>query len=131
MADAARAVCAVEHGWIAGTGVAYAEEYHDMTTHTRAPHRYPFVIGLLAGTVVGAGLVAWLAPRAASEARKRLTDSLQRLGDRVGDRYQQAATRVTQAAGRAAKTGQPMGDGAHEVERGSVGSRIDPQGRTS
>jgi hypothetical protein len=38
------------------------------------------VIGLLTGTVVGAGLMTWFASRTASEVRERLTDSARSLG---------------------------------------------------
>jgi len=73
-----------------------------MDTETR--HRdYGFVLGLLTGTVVGAGLAALLAPRAAAEVR----------------------TRLSNAAGEVARRGNGLRDdvadsvvrGAHEVER--------------
>ena len=43
--------------------------------YTQEHGDYGFVIGLVAGTVVGAGLMMWLAPRTGSELRQRMADS--------------------------------------------------------
>ena len=68
-----------------------------MKTHAR-PHRdNGFVIGLAAGTVVGAGLAMWLAPRSASELRERITDSARDFGRRASDHYDEASSRVGEA----------------------------------
>ena len=67
----------------------------------RRDHR--FLIGLIAGTVVGAGLTMWLAPRAASELRTRVADSAKALGKRASDIRDDVASAVA--------------TGAHEVER--------------
>lgn len=96
-----------------------------MNTPTQEPRDYRFVIGLLAGTVVGAGLAMWLAPRSASELRERLTNSARSLGRRAADRYQEASTRVGEAVDELTRKGQGVRDdvadavahGAHEVER--------------
>ena len=40
-------------------------------------------LGFLAGTAVGAGLMMWLAPRAAAELRQRVTDTANGLGTRA------------------------------------------------
>ena len=61
------------------------------------------MIGLIAGTVVGAGLTMWLAPRAASELRTRVADSAKALGKRASDIRDDVASAVA--------------TGAHEVER--------------
>jgi gas vesicle protein len=42
-----------------------------MNTHTHERRDYGFVIGLLTGTFVGAGLALWLAPPSGSELRGR------------------------------------------------------------
>ena len=77
--------------------VRSCHEQHTMRTHAR-PHRdYGFVIGLAAGTVVGAGLAMWLAPTSASELRERLTDSAKNIGRRASDHYEQASSRVGEA----------------------------------
>ena len=58
---------------------------------------YGFAIGLAAGTLVGATLAIWLAPRAASEIRERLADSARGFGDRTSEQYQQATSRIGEA----------------------------------
>jgi gas vesicle protein len=55
---------------------------------------YRFVIGLLTGTCVGAGLAMWLVPRLGSELRQRMADSAKSLGERASEQYQQAGARV-------------------------------------
>ena len=96
-----------------------------MDTYTENYRDYGFVIGLLTGTVVGAGLLMWLAPRTASELRQRVTDSARDLGQRASDEYQHARTRVGEAVDELTRKGQGVRDdvaevvarGAHEVER--------------
>jgi len=89
-------------------------------------HRgYSFVIGLLTGTFVGAGLAMWLAPRSASELRQRVTDSAMRFKKRASEQYQQASTGVGEAVDELTRKGRDARDnvadavarGAHEVER--------------
>jgi gas vesicle protein len=83
------------------------------------------VIGLLTGTVAGAGLMMWLAPRTASELRQRMTDSARSLGKRASQQYQQASTRIGEAVADLTQKGQDVRDaaseavarGAHEVKR--------------
>jgi gas vesicle protein len=96
-----------------------------MNGHTQQHRDYGFMIGLLTGTFVGAGLTMWLAPRSASEVRQRLTDSATRVGKRASEQYQQAGTHVGDAVDELARRGQDIRDdvadavvrGAHEVER--------------
>ena len=105
-----------------------------MNAQTREHRDYGFVIGLVTGTFVGAGLAVWFAPRLASELRERLTDSARSLGNRASDRYQQASTRVGEVVDEITRKGQGVRDdvagavargarevarGAHEVERGA------------
>jgi gas vesicle protein len=93
-------------------------------TPTQAPRDYRFVIGLLAGTAIGAGLALWLAPRAADEIRGRIKDSARNLGARAADQYDQASSSVGNAVDELARTGQGVRDhladavvrGAHQVE---------------
>ena len=42
-----------------------------------------FVIGLLTGAFVGAGLALWLTPGSAAEARGRVTGSARRFGEEL------------------------------------------------
>ncbi len=96
-----------------------------MDTQAREPRDYRLAIGFLAGTAVGAGLMMWLAPKAASELRQRVADSAKDLGQRASERYQQASTRVGEAVDDLTRKGQGVRDdvagavarGAHEVER--------------
>ena len=56
-----------------------------------------FVIGLLTGACVGAGLAIWLAPRLASVLRRRVFDSARNLGQRAAEQSQHVGTRVGEA----------------------------------
>jgi gas vesicle protein len=104
-----------------------------MNGHMQEQRGYGFVIGLLTGTFVGAGLAMWLAPRSASELRQRLTDSATRLGKRASDHYQQASTRVGDAVDELTRQGRGVRDdvadavarGAHEVERYATAAKTD------
>lgn len=100
------------------------DDMNDASPHYE--HRdYGFVIGLLAGTCVGAGLAMWLAPRSADELRQRMTESATRLGRRASEKYQQASAGVGETVaeltrkGRGARDGaaDAVAHGAHEVER--------------
>jgi len=59
----------------------------DMSASTQ-DRDYGFVIGLLTGTFVGAGLTMWLAPRSVSELRQQVTDQATDLGRRASGAYQ-------------------------------------------
>ena len=111
-----------------------------MDAHTQENRDYGFVVGLLTGTFVGAGLMMWLAPRAASELRRRVTDSAKDLSSRASEQYQQASTRVGEAVDELTRKGQGVRDdvadavarsahevarGAHEVERYATAAKSD------
>jgi len=101
---------------------------------------YRFVVGLLTGTFVGAGLMMWFAPRTASELRRRVADSAKDLGSLASEQYQQAGTRVGEAVDELTRKGQSVRDdvadavargarevarGAHEVERYATAAKSD------
>ena len=65
-----------------------------MKTHMRQRRDYGFALGLAAGTLVGAGLTLWLAPRLASEVRERITDSAKNIGQRASGHFEDVSTRV-------------------------------------
>jgi gas vesicle protein len=97
-------------------------------------HRaYGFVVGILTGTFVGAGLAMWLAPQSASELRQRMNDSARRLRQRASDEYRQATTRVGETVDEITRKGQSIRDdvaetvarGAHEVERYATAAKSD------
>jgi gas vesicle protein len=108
-----------------------AQEYQHMNAQTQEHRDYGFVIGLLTGTFVGAGLVMWLAPRTASELRQRMTDSARNLGEQASEQYQQATSRVGEAVDQLTRKGQDVRDdvadavarGAQEVERYATGAK--------
>jgi gas vesicle protein len=59
-----------------------------------------FLMGLLAGTVLGAGLGMLFAPKSGSELRSQLGDQANRLRDAATDTYSQASDRVGQMVDR-------------------------------
>jgi YtxH-like protein len=59
-----------------------------------------FLMGLLAGTVLGAGLGMLFAPKAGNELRTKLTEQAGRLRTTAGDTYGQATDRVHQIVDR-------------------------------
>jgi gas vesicle protein len=93
-----------------------------MNPGTQEHRNYDFVIGLVTGTFVAAGLAMWLAPRSASDLRQRLTASATSLGQLASERYQQASTRVGDAVDELTQKGQDVRDGvADAVARGAHG----------
>jgi len=104
-----------------------------MNAYTQERRDYGFVIGLLTGACVGAGLAMWFAPRSGSELRQQLTDSAKSLGNRASEQYQQATTRVGEAVDELTRKGQDARDnvadtvarGAHEVERYATAAKTD------
>jgi hypothetical protein len=71
-----------------------------------------FLMGLLAGTVLGAGLGMLFAPRAGSELRNQLSEQAGRWRNTASDAYQQASDKVTHLVDR--------GREAYERSRGSA-----------
>jgi gas vesicle protein len=110
---------------IPGLSVRYLEEYQFMYGDIEERRGHGFVAGLVAGTLVGAGLAVWFAPRLAAELRERVTDAAKRVGTRASGEYQQASSRVGVAVDELTRKGQAFRNevadavarGAHEVER--------------
>jgi gas vesicle protein len=67
-----------------------------------------FLMGLLAGTVLGAGLGMLFAPKAGADVRRQLSEQANRLRSTANDTYHQASDKVTQIVER----------GREAVERG-------------
>src|SRR5512142_1640909 len=92
-----------------------------------------FLMGLLAGTVLGAGLGMLFAPRAGADLRNQLSEQAGKLKNTASDAYQQASDKVTQfvergkdaydrARGTAARTAEQLGvTGTTGDETGSTG----------
>src|SRR5437868_194061 len=59
-----------------------------------------FLMGLLAGTVLGAGLGMLFAPKAGTELRNQLTEQAGKLRSTANDSYQQATDKVSQLVDR-------------------------------
>ena len=105
------------------TGSATTDSMADVASNSE--RNYGFVMGLIAGGVVGAGLGMLFAPRAVLEVRKRAADSARNLGTAASDRYHQASTRVNEVVDAITKKGQGLRDdlsdavvrGAQDVER--------------
>jgi hypothetical protein len=73
-----------------------------------------FLMGLLAGTVLGAGLGMLFAPKTGSELRNQLGEQAGRLRTTAADGYSQATEKVSQIVDR--------GKEAYERARSTVGS---------
>jgi gas vesicle protein len=108
-------------------------QQHDSSAYRQEPRDCSFLLGLLTGTVVGAGLTVWLAPRVASELRQRITDSARSLGQRASEQYQQASARVGETVDELSRKAQGVKDdvaevvarSAHEVERFATAAKGD------
>lgn len=77
-----------------------------------------FLMGLLAGTVLGAGLGMLFAPRAGSELRNQLSEQAGRLRSTAGDTYHQASDKVSHIVDR----GREAYDRARASKGGSMPS---------
>ncbi len=73
-----------------------------------------FLMGLLAGTVLGAGLGMLFAPKPGAELRTKLTEQAGKLRTTAADGYQQASGKVTQIVDR--------GREAYDRARSAAGS---------
>jgi gas vesicle protein len=69
-----------------------------MDTQIKDSRDYRLAFGLLAGTAIGAGLMIWLAPRATSELRQRVTDSARNIRQRANGVRDEAADTVVRGA---------------------------------
>ena len=104
-----------------------------MNANTQEHRDYGFMIGLLAGTFVGAGLAMWLVPRLASELRHRVSDSARSLRHRASEQYQQVRDRAGEVRDDLIRKGQDVRDdvadavahGAHEVERFATAAKTE------
>ena len=104
-----------------------------MDTQTQGHRDYGFVLGLMTGAFVGAGLALWLAPRAAAELGERMTDSASNLGARASERFQRVNARVGEAVDELTRAGHGVRDevagvvarGAREVERFATASQTE------
>lgn len=75
-----------------------------------------FMMGLLTGTVLGAGLGMLLAPKAGSELRGQLAEQARNLGNQASDQYRRASET---ASGWADKGREVAGQAREAVKRGA------------
>jgi len=69
-----------------------------------------FLMGLLAGTVLGAGLGMLFAPKAGAEVRRQLSEQATRLRSTATDTMNQASEKITQASQQATEKVSQMVD---------------------
>lgn len=85
-----------------------------------------FLMGLLAGTVLGAGLGMLFAPKAGTELRSQLGEQAGRLRTTATDAYGQATEKVNEAYGQASgKVGQIVDRGREAYDRARAGAGPD------
>ncbi len=91
-----------------------------------------FLMGLLAGTVLGAGLGMLFAPKPGAELRTQLTEQTERLRSQANDAYSQAQEKVHQMVDRSREaydrartsgesTGSTSGMGGGGSDLGNIG----------
>lgn len=88
-------------------------------------------MGLLAGTVLGAGLGMLFAPKPGSELRTRLTEQAGKLRSTAADGYQQASGKVTQIVDRGREAydrARSSATSAGESATGSMPGAANPAG---
>jgi gas vesicle protein len=81
-----------------------------------------FLMGLLAGTVLGAGLGMLFAPKAGNELRSQLSESAGRIRATANDSYQQAAEKVGQIVDRGREAYDRARGQAQSGTTGSMGT---------
>ena len=79
-----------------------------------------FLMGLLAGTVLGAGLGMLFAPKAGAELRNQVSEQAERLRTTANDAYSQATEKVSQMVDK--------GREAYDRARTSGGFNVGSQG---
>jgi gas vesicle protein len=79
-----------------------------------------FLMGLLAGTVLGAGLGMLFAPKAGAELRNQVSEQAERLRTTANDAYSQATEKVSQMVDR--------GREAYDRARTNGGFNVGSQG---
>jgi len=83
-----------------------------------------FVLGLIAGTFIGVGLLMLLAPKARSEFRERVSERAGSAAQSAGEQYRRLGDKARQWADHSRDVGKKLYDDARETmnemsERGS------------
>jgi gas vesicle protein len=85
-----------------------------------------FVMGLLTGTVLGAGLGMLFAPKAGSELRNQLSEQAGNLANQASEGYRKASETATQWADKAREAVNKGADEAQRYVREATGSAPTP-----
>lgn len=80
-----------------------------------------FLMGLLAGTVLGAGLGMLFAPKAGSELRNQITEQAGRLRSTANDTYHQASDRVSQIVDKGREAYERARGGSRDMGTSNLG----------
>lgn len=86
-----------------------------------------FMMGLLAGTVLGAGLGMLLAPKSGSDLRGQISDQAKHLGERASEQYRRASET---ASGWAERGRDMMNQARGAMQRGAEDVRSQTGGYT-
>jgi gas vesicle protein len=74
-------------------------------TETQGTRGRDFLIGAVAGGIMGTAIAFYLAPRLTAELRMQITDSAQRLRRTAADHLEQVSTRIGDAIDQVASAG--------------------------
>jgi hypothetical protein len=88
-----------------------------MNTRPREHANHDFLIGLVTGSVIGAGLAILFAPQRPSKFLHQVTGAAADLGNAASRRYQDVTARV---AAMASNTGHPSGHRVRRTSRGKI-----------
>jgi len=89
-----------------------------------------FLMGLLAGTVLGAGLGMLFAPKTGTELRSQLGEQAGRLRNQANDTYQQASDKVSQIVDRGREAYDRARSGGGMGNTGTTGPASTPSSTT-
>jgi len=79
-----------------------------------------FMVGLLTGTVLGAGLGILFAPKSGSELRGQISNTASRVGSAASDNYHKIADKASHLAERGREVGRDVAGRAREaISRGA------------
>jgi gas vesicle protein len=98
-----------------------------------------FLVGLMAGGMIGAGLAIAFAPRSGSELRRRMKASANDLRDTASERYEPVSARIAAVVDGVTAGGETVcdevadavGRGAREVEQFAMAAKSVPKRRRS
>ena len=116
MAEELIGITAVACG-VALERVMYWRRRTVMNTRPQEHANHDFLIGLMTGSVIGAGLAILFAPQRASKLLQHVTGAATDLGNAASRRYQDVTARV---AAMASNTGHTAGHRARRTSRGKI-----------